>query len=193
MKTKNQIKAEYILSHWQLRDGVVYSKITNKPVAFATKDKDGRHNQTIRINGKEYKAFIHEAVFILFHRRAIDEGMVIHHVDHDFTNNAINNLVELTPRQHSRIHAFACNDPLRGICLRCGAWVFRWYDDNGVKHVRHFHGIDDAMNFRAEIEAPRRAELRALGLNCKRSGNHITRNTLRQISRPARVGLWRYR
>ncbi|MFP1484028.1 hypothetical protein ACLB1S_22195 [Escherichia coli] len=47
-----------------------------------------------------------------------------------------------------------------------------------MRHKRRFPGINEAMIFRAEIEEPRRAELRALGLNCKRSGSGPTNGTI---------------
>ncbi|MGX7750452.1 HNH endonuclease, partial [Escherichia coli] len=78
------------------------------------------------------------------------------------------NLVELTKTQHKRIHKYQTNDPMRGIYLQQGAWCFRWLDDNGRLLGRSFHEINEAMAFRDEIERPRRQELRALGLQCKR-------------------------
>lgn len=164
----NQIKYEYVKEHWQLRDGIVYSKRTDQPVAFASKNKDGRHFQNTKINGKYYSIFIHEAIFVLFHDRPIAEGKEIHHKDGNPANNAIDNLIELTPTQHKRIHAYQCDAPLRAIDLHKGAWRFRFFDDNGIYRGRRFNNLNEAMAFRDEIEHPRRQELRALGLNCKR-------------------------
>lgn len=42
------------------------------------------------------------------------EGMHIHHIDHDKTNNRRENLVPLTPAMHARIH----QEPKA--CFRCG-------------------------------------------------------------------------
>lgn len=124
---------------------------------------------------------------MLFHDRPITEGKEIHHRDGNPENNAVSNLIELTRTQHRRIHQFQCNDPLRGIRLHQGAWRFRWYDDDGKQHNRRFPGINEAMEFRAEIEHPRRQELRALGLNCKRAGNRLTTATMRQINKRDRL------
>ncbi|WP_097484898.1 HNH endonuclease [Escherichia coli] len=191
MKTTNELKAAYILDHWFLRDGVIFTRHGNKPVRFSSKDKDGRRFQTIRINGKRALIRIHDAMFVLFHRRPIGNGMAIHHIDQNPENNAVDNLIELTPAQHSRIHAYLKDDPLRGIKPNRGTWFYKWRDDNGIPHGRCFHGINEAMTFRDQIEAPRRAELRALGLNCKRAGNRITENMLRRRNHIPNHRLWR--
>lgn len=187
----NQIKYEHIKRLWYLRDGVIFTRWGNKPVAFSGKDKDGRRYTTISVNGKRYAVLIHEAVFMMFHDRAIAEGKEIHHADGNYENNAISNLVELTDKQHMRIHKYQTNDPLRGIFLVSGAWRFRWYDDNGHRRSRSFHGINEAMTFRAEIEEPRRQELRALGLNCKKEYRGVTASQLRKISRKQNNRLFR--
>ncbi|MBL4103947.1 HNH endonuclease [Escherichia coli] len=167
----NAIKYEHVKRLWYLQDGVVYTRYGNKPVAFSSKTGNGRRFQIIKVNGKHHVVLIHEAVFMLHHNRAIAEGKEIHHIDMNHENNAIENLIELTPAQHGRIHKYQANDPMRGICLIQGAWQFYWYDDDGRYRSRSFHGVNEAMAFRAEIEEPRRQELRALGLNCKRVGS----------------------
>ncbi|EON1607184.1 HNH endonuclease [Escherichia coli] len=164
----NEIKFNHIKRLWFLKDCVVFSRATGKPIAFSSKGKDGRRFTAIRINGKFYSINIHKAVFMLHHNRPIAEGKEIHHKDGNYENNAPENLIELTSKQHKRIHAYQCDDPMRGIRLDQGAWKFKWVEDNGSQHYRSFHGIDEAIKFRAEIEEPRRQELRALGLNCKR-------------------------
>ncbi|WP_097178456.1 HNH endonuclease [Escherichia coli] len=191
MKTKKQIKAEFILSHWQLRDGVIFTRWGNKPVAFSNKSKDGRRFQMIKINGKWAGVYIHDAYFVLFHRRPIAEGKILHHIDGDYTNNSINNLIELTHRQHQRIHAYLKDDPLRAIRPNGTAWAYYWNDDNGVHHCRSFHFINEAMEYRNQTEEPYRQELRALGLNCKRAGNRITENMLRRRNHIPNHRLWR--
>lgn len=165
----SKIKFEFIKRLWYLKDGVIFTRWGNKPVAFSSKNKDGYRHMNIKVNEKWHSILIHEAVFVLFHDRPIAEGKEIHHIDGDHENNAIDNLTELTRRQHRRIHRYQCNDPMRGISLNSGAWLFKWMD-NGRQRARRFHEINEAMTFRAEIEEPRRQELRALGLNCKRVG-----------------------
>lgn len=164
----NKIKFSYIKKNWELRDGVVYSKRTGKPKTFPDKTGNGRRFQRIKVNGKRYTVLIHEAVFVLFHDRAIADCKELHHVDGNYENNAPENLIELTRTQHKRIHQFQCDNPLRGIVLNKGAWRFQWQDDNGRQRQRRFQEINEAMAFRDEVERPRRQELRALGLNCRR-------------------------
>ncbi|HGG7419980.1 TPA: HNH endonuclease signature motif containing protein [Escherichia coli] len=164
----NNLKFQHIKRLWYLEDGIVYSKRTDKPVSFSSKGKTEHRFANTKINGKDRKVYIHEAIFMLFHDRPIAEGKEIHHKDGNPGNSAPDNLVELTRAQHTRIHKYQTDDPMRGICLNKGAWEFQWMDDNGIHRCRRFHGINEAMAFRAEIEEPRRQELRALGLNCKR-------------------------
>ncbi|EHP9914058.1 HNH endonuclease [Escherichia coli] len=183
----NEIKFEFIKKNWELRDGVIYSKRTGKPISFCGTDNSGHRFTITPINGKRYCVRIHEAVFILHHDRPIAENKEIHHKDGNPANNAVDNLIELTPKQHRRIHQYQYDDPMRGIRLVRGALVFRWLDDNGTHRCRSFHGINEAMTFRAEIEEPRRQELRALGLNCKRSGNGPTRATMRRLNQHDRL------
>lgn len=156
----------YAVAHWFLRDGIICSKRTDKPVSFPGVGPGGYLYTNVRFGGKCYKINLHEAVYMLYHSRPIGKGNDIHHIDGNPLNNSPSNLVELTRRQHMRIHAYQCDDPLRGIELHHGSWRYQWRDDNGRPHTRHFHGINEAMKFRAEIEAPYRAELRALGLDC---------------------------
>lgn len=171
----NAIKYEYAKQNWELRDGIVYSKRTGGPVSFSSKDNNGRRSQMIKVNGKHYQVLIYEALFMLFHDRPIAEGKELHHKDGNYENNAIDNLVELTDKQHRRIHMYQTNDPLRAIDLHKGAWRFRFFDDNGKRTGRRFNNINEAMAFRDEIEEPRRQELLALGLNCRKISRGITR------------------
>ncbi len=171
MNNLNELKFGYIKQHWELRNGVVYSKRTGKPKTFPSKTGNGRRFQIIKVNGKAFSVRIHEAVFMLHHNRAIAKGKDIHHIDGNYENNAPENLVELTRKQHMRIHLYQCNDPLRCIYLIKGTWRFKWLDDNGRQRTRRFYGLNEALAFRDEIERPRRQELRALGLNCKRVGS----------------------
>lgn len=189
----NELKFQHIKRLWHLKDGVVFSRATGKPVSFSSKNTTGHRFTAIRINGKWHTVLIHNSVFMLHHNRAIAEGNEIHHIDGNYENNAIDNLIELTPTQHRRIHQYQRNDPMRGIYLNQGAWRFRWYDDNGRQRSRKFHGINETMAFRDEIERPRRQELRALGLQCKRAGNRQTASTLRQRNRQQNPRLWRHR
>lgn len=187
----NELKYNHIKRLWYLEGGVIYTRWGNRPVAFACKTGNGRRFQKINVNGKLYPVLIHEALFMLFHDRPIADGKELHHIDGNYENNAPGNLIEITRTQHRRIHQFQCNDPMRGINLDQGAWRFQWMGDDGKHTSRRFHSIDDAMTFRAEIEEPRRAELRALGLNCRKISRGITASELRKISRQQNTSLWR--
>lgn len=187
----NEIKFQHIQRLWYLEDGIVYSKRKGKPVAFSSKDRKGYRFAVIRVNGKDYSIRIHEAVFMIHNDSAIAEGNEVHHIDGNYENNAPENLIELTPTQHHRIHKYQIDAPLRGIRLNQGTWQFMWRDDNGHKRSRRFHGVNEAIKFRAEIEEPRRQELRALGLNCKKEYRGVTASQLRKISRQQNNRLFR--
>lgn len=159
-------KFEYVINHWFLQDGCVYSKRYGKPVSFSRLDKDGYRKNRVHSGKRHIDIWEHEAVFMLHYNRLVGEGMQIHHIDGNKLNNHPSNLVELTQKQHRRIHAYQSNNQMRGIHFVHTAWQFEWYDDEGRHHCKRFHEINDAMQFRAEIEEPRRAELRALGLDC---------------------------
>lgn len=159
-------KFQYVVNHWFLQDGIVYSKRSGKPISFSRLDKDGYRNNNVHSGQRHCIIYEHEVVFMLHHNRPIADGMVIHHIDGNRLNNHPSNLVELTQKQHRRIHAYQCDDPLRGIYFTGNAWQISWYGDDGRRHHKRFHEINDAMLFRAELEEPRRAELRALGLDC---------------------------
>ncbi|ELS5869637.1 HNH endonuclease [Escherichia coli] len=159
-------KFHYIVKNWYLQDGIVYSRHTRKPVATTvTRNNHLELKICSSVSGSSH-VFLHQAVFMLYHNRPVGDGLVIHHIDGNPLNNHPSNLVELTQKQHHRIHAYQCDDPLRGIYLHKGSWRFRWIDDSGHRCEKYFREINDAMKFREEIEAPRRAELRALGLDC---------------------------
>lgn len=162
-----QEQFEYIINHWYLKDGVIYSHYTQKPVSFSHVN-NGHHYKNIRIKGEETTIYVHQAAYMLHHSKPIGEDTHIHHIDGNPLNNYPTNLIELTPLQHRRLHTYQSNDPMRGIRLRRGRtlWEFRWHDDNGRQCSKYFHGINEAMKFRAEIEESYREELRALGLDC---------------------------
>ena len=111
----NEIKFQHIKRLWYLKDGVIYTRWGNKEVSFLAVASCGRHYQKIKVNSKRYNVYEHEAVFMLYHDRPIADGKEIHHIDGNYLNNAIENLVELTRTQHKRIHQYQSDNPLRKI------------------------------------------------------------------------------
>lgn len=54
------------------------------------------------INGK--RSSLHASIYEAEHG-PVPKGMQVHHIDGDYTNNALSNLEALTPEQHRRVHA----------------------------------------------------------------------------------------
>lgn len=186
----NEIKFQHITRLWYLEDGVIKTRHGNRPIKFKP-DWKGYLTTDTQCGEKRFHITQHEAVFMFYYNRPIGEGKEIHHRDGNPANNAIDNLIELTSKQHRRIHKYQADDPMRGICLNKGVWCFQWIDDNGRLRNRRFHSINEAMEFRAEIERPRRQELRALSLNCKKEYRGVTASQLRKISRAQNSRLFR--
>ncbi len=59
---------------------------------------------------------IHQSVY-MYYKGNIREKCSIHHIDHDKTNNTIDNLLEVTNSEHRRIHAQNIGERK---CLHCG-------------------------------------------------------------------------
>lgn len=167
----NELKFNHMKRLWYLEGGVIKTRHGNRPIKFRP-DWKGYLTTDTQCGEKRFRITQHEALFMLFYDRPITDGKEIHHIDGNKQNNAIDNLIELTPTQHQRIHKYQIDDPMRGLYLD-KTWCYAWFDDNGVHHKRRFHGINEAMTFRTEIEEPRRAELRKLGLNCKRTNSQM--------------------
>ena len=55
-------------------------------------------------NGVYYSDILHQAIY-RFHHGEIPEGKVIHHIDFNAFSNNIDNLVALTPTEHSQAHS----------------------------------------------------------------------------------------
>ena len=69
------------------------------------------------------KQFEHRLVWEA-HYGPLPDGMLIHHKDGDKTNNAIENLMAVTPKDHRRYHA-GCrimDGKWYKRCPRCGEW-----------------------------------------------------------------------
>ncbi|WP_157942635.1 HNH endonuclease signature motif containing protein [Escherichia sp. MOD1-EC6099] len=102
----NELKFQYIESHWELRDGIIYSKRTGKPIGFSSKSTNGRGGSVVSYNGKHLIIQEHQAMWMLSNKQAIPDNFVIHHRDLDYTNNAPENLILLSKRAHQFYHCY---------------------------------------------------------------------------------------
>jgi len=113
---------------------MVFVSCSQKPIMYKTtpkgylrfaKDEDGRLR------------FEHSIVWEQ-HNGKIPLGMQIHHIDHDKTNNSIENLQLVTPLEHKRLHS-GCrlvNDVWEKPCKTCNEYKpcnkENWYFARGV-------------------------------------------------------------
>lgn len=73
-------------------------------------------------NGVRYHELLHHAVY-KFHHGEIPKGCVIHHRDGNPLNNDIENLVAVTPSEHSKIHQN----------------LLRWNKEHPEEHAKRFY------------------------------------------------------
>jgi hypothetical protein len=65
-----------------------------------------------RVNGKRVKKQLHHAIWESHNKQTIPKGFVIHHKDHDYTNNSPDNLELMSKSEHARMHTLArLSDP----------------------------------------------------------------------------------
>lgn len=103
----NQAKFDYIVSHWELRDGVIYRRDTHEAVSFGSKNQHGYRHHVVKFNGKKMNIRPHEAVWMFYHNRPIPDGdFHIHHIDLNPANNAPDNLILMSPRMHRLYHTY---------------------------------------------------------------------------------------
>lgn len=91
-------------SYYATTDGEVISFKGRNP-KFMIQCKHGRgYTQFVVSNGTEIKSYLtHRFVYECFYGE-IPEGMQIHHIDHDKTNNSLDNLQMVTDEEN-KLHA----------------------------------------------------------------------------------------
>lgn len=97
----------------------------NKKLAQSLVDKHGNYlgNNTVglddgyqyfRFSGSTFKQMIHRLVALAYGDKPI-EGMHVHHIDENKLNNNIDNLMILTPSEHTIIHLTGSEPYNKGI------------------------------------------------------------------------------
>ncbi|EJE3344120.1 HNH endonuclease [Escherichia coli] len=113
LATNRQLKFDYITRNFELRGGVIYSRLTGGRVKFALNRANGRkmhschltNNERLTRTTKYYAVYEHEAVWMLHHGKPVPDGnFCIHHIDGDPLNNEPNNLILLSARLHLLLH-----------------------------------------------------------------------------------------
>lgn len=79
-------------------DGMSFNRYLNSKI------KQVRNYYTYKgVNKLTGETYLHRHVYAMAYG-AIPDGMIIHHVDMDSTNNNLDNLLMVTPSQHRRLH-----------------------------------------------------------------------------------------
>lgn len=85
-------------------DGTIFSKTRNRNLKCYT-SKRGYNYVCLRCNGGYSDTFQLHRVIYYFFNGEIPEGMQVNHIDEDKSNNVLNNLNLLTPRDNSNYGA----------------------------------------------------------------------------------------
>ena len=87
------------------RDGIP-QHFKERILRWSTK-RNGRQQVILNdtSNGRLQTLQLHQAIWMYFNNRPIPQGHDIHHIDHDYTNNQIDNLQLLTKEEHRILHA----------------------------------------------------------------------------------------
>ena len=122
----------------------------------ATLNRDGYYKLN---TGRNAGKLLHRVIFEDFYQCDLDEefpdGVHIHHVDHNRTNNEIWNLEIISPSEHQRMHQTGknnsmCKNTTTGIfrvykqkaksCKQGFTWKYQYYGKDGKR--RKFESVD---------------------------------------------------
>jgi hypothetical protein len=123
--TRQSVYGVFSRRGWKLRPKTFLPTIQYDGVTY-TQDHDGYYRQTA---GRGHRRWLHHVVWEK-HHGAVPNGHEIHHRDGDKTNNAPENLVDLTPSQHAQLHQQYRSVPQKS-CRHCGAVLVRKWQPSG--------------------------------------------------------------
>lgn len=103
--------------YWVSDIGTVYSE-RSKKLLSPVKHHNGHLVVCLRKEKRQTQKLIHRLVFEAFFEQPEVEDYVIHHLDHNKTNNCITNLCVMTREDHSRLHGNEQPGKPR-ICIKC--------------------------------------------------------------------------
>jgi len=112
-----------------------------------------RRGYYVIISKKEgnFNKLLHRLIFEDFHKIKLDEGIDIHHIDGDKTNNSINNLQSIKHEEHSKHHKIPLDSKLEMSkkrtstgyfrvckhknkkCKNGFTWDYNYFDKNGMR------------------------------------------------------------
>lgn len=111
---------------------------------------------TLTINGVKKRYYQHRIIWEM-HNGPIPDGFEIDHIDHDRTNNKIDNLRLASKRDNKRNYTRLKNNTsgITGVCWHKGfkKWQATIYDNDGRRvYLGRFDNIEDACRARKVAE-----------------------------------------
>ncbi|ENZ7220401.1 HNH endonuclease signature motif containing protein [Escherichia coli] len=165
----NQIKFEYIKSHWYLDEGVIYSQRTHMPISFSCKSSKNKHRFAMvnLAGGIETSICIHDAIWMMHHNRPLPDGKFeVHHVDGNILNNNPSNLVLMSNRMHRLYHRYIAGAKGYYYNAQCltSPWKAQVHLPIGRRITKSFATEAEAQAFVAYHRAPIIKAFKQLGL-----------------------------
>lgn len=145
-------KGEQMNNYFYYKDGILYNKTTrsnrairDKPCSLSVTASHGY--RTVRLNDKSYLQ--HRVIWELFNG-PIEDGVQIDHINHDRSDNRIENLRICTSRENNRNRPLYSKNKTghHGVSIYNGLFYVSW---NSRYHSR-YDTLEEAILVRKELE-----------------------------------------
>lgn len=146
---------------FEYKDGKLYSRKTGK-IADSMSSTSGYRFLKVSYQGVIYHMSTHVAIYVMHNEWPQFDNLVVHHVNHDFHDNRLENLQLVTYKQNLRLRSGKRRNLKTGVFQApCGRYRVRiWIHKNGEKKsysYSWFDTEDDAYSFflskKAELHA----------------------------------------
>lgn len=128
---------------YRYHNGQLISLKSNQPVGH--KDKDGYLRACVYMNHRRhYGQLLHRLIFLMHHGYLPEE---IDHINHDITDNRIENLRAATRAQNNHNSMKPCKSGVKGVTqLASGNWQARIYTATGRVHIGVYSSKEEAAS-----------------------------------------------